>query len=133
MLLLRRHYEDRTEGKWVFPDDSYCLNLEPPDKDNKPFVSCIPEGTYIVCSDDTGRHKWFRYKNVPNRSAIEMHPASTAEDLEGCQAPCMELQNGVAKGCKQALFKFKEWFPKPKQCFQVTIRKWHPTDGKWLS
>lgn len=131
MLLLRRYYEDRTEGKWIFPDGSSCYNLELPDKNNKVNASCIPLGEYVVCADDTGKHQWFRFKNVPNRTAIEMHEAKTVANLQGCLAPCMELKNGVANGCGEALLKFKEWFPKKDQCFIVAIRKWHPRDGKW--
>ena len=131
MLLLRRYYDDRTEGKWIFPDDSYCYNLELKWNNNKVSNSCIPEGTYIVCADDHGRWQWFRFKHVEGRTAIEFHPARDVSQLEGCLAPCMGLKNGITSGCKEALLKFKEWFPKDKQCFQVTIRKWHPSDGKW--
>ena len=132
MLLVRRYYDDRTEGKWTFPDGSHCYNLERPWLDNKPFVSCIPEGQYIVCADHTGRHKWFRYKEVQGRTDIEMHPASRVSELEGCQAPCMELRNGIAYRNKEALMKFKEFFPEEKICFVVNIKKWHPRrDGKW--
>lgn len=131
MLLLRRYYEDRTDGKWIFPDDSHCYNLELPDRDNQVNISCIPEGEYIVCADDTGKHQWFRFKEVPNRTHIEMHEAKTTAFLAGCLAPCMKLEKGIAYGCREALLKFKEWFPKKNQCFIVTIRKWHPRDGKW--
>lgn len=132
MILLRRYYEDRTEGKWIFPDDSYTYNLELPDLDNEPFVSCIPEGVYKVCADKTGRHQWFRYQDVPNRSAIEIHEAHTVDHLEGCQAPCMELKNGKAYRSKEALLKFKEWFPEDDVCFIVSIREWNEdTDGEW--
>lgn len=132
MLLIRRYFDNRTEGKWIFPDDSYCYNLERPWLDNKPFVSCIPEGEYVVCADKTGKHQWFRFKDVKGRSHIEIHPASKVSELEGCLAPCMELRNGYAYRNKEALIKFKEWFPSDKECFVVTIRKWHPRrDGKW--
>ncbi|QHZ59758.1 hypothetical protein HWD03_gp035 [Alteromonas phage vB_AmeM_PT11-V22] len=132
MELLRRYYDDRTEGKWIFPDDSYCFNLERPWLNNKVNESCIPEGTYIVCEDSTGKHQWFKFKDVPNRTFIEMHPASKVSELLGCLAPCMELRNGYAYRNKEALMKFKEWFPNKGECFVVTIRKWHPRrDGKW--
>lgn len=132
MLLLRRYYDDRTEGKWIFPDDSHCYNLELPDKNNQVNISCIPEGEYIVCADNTGRHQWFKFKEVPNRTFIEMHEAKTVKHLLGCLAPCMEVKNGIAYDCRTALLKFKEWFPKDNQCFVVTIRKWHPRrDGSW--
>lgn len=131
MDLLRRYYPDRTEGKWIFPDDSYCMNLELPDRDNQVNISCIPEGQYVVCADKHGRHKWFRFKNVPNRTAIEMHGATTTEHLAGCLAPCMELKDGKAYNSRDALLKFKEWFPHEDECFVVNIRKWHPRDGKW--
>ncbi len=131
MLLLRKYKDDWTEGKWIFPDDSHCYNLELPDLDNEPYVSCIPEGDYIVCEDSTGRHQWFRFNQVPNRTHIEMHESRTVRGLQGCLAPCLRLENGNAYDCTKALLKFKEWFPEKGVCFPVTIREWQDTDGEW--
>lgn len=61
-------------------------SLELPWKDNKPNESCIPEGTYLVKRDRTGRHQWYAVQNVPNRTFIELHPANSTKELLGCQA-----------------------------------------------
>lgn len=58
--------------------------LEQPWRDNEPDRSCIPEGTYLVKRDKTGRHQWFAVQNVPNRTFIEWHVANYVSQLEGC-------------------------------------------------
>lgn len=64
--------------------------LERPNLDNKPNVSCIPYGTYLVKPDNTGKYQWFSIKNVVGRTAIEIHPANRVEQLMGCIAPGMD-------------------------------------------
>lgn len=132
MKLLRRYYEGRTEGKLIFPDDSHLYTLERPDLNNKPYVSCIPEGKYLIDRDHHGNHQWYKVREgqVKGRSAIEIHPANKVEQLAGCIAPAMYLENGQArestKACKELLF----WFGEAS--FWLEIRKYNPfKDGKW--
>lgn len=60
--------------------------LEQPWNNNEPNRSCIPEGTYIVKRDKTGKHQWYAVQNVANRTFIEWHVANEVEELAGCTA-----------------------------------------------
>ena len=129
MLLLRRYYDDRTEGKYVLPEGDLCYNLELPWNNNKVSESCIPEGKYVVAPDNTGRFQWYRVKNVRGRTAIELHEGNTTEHTDGCLLPCMELVNGKGGSSREALKLIKEKFG--NSGFVLEIRKWNPRDGKW--
>lgn len=74
-----------------------CRTTELPWRDNRSQRSCIPPGTYrcaIVQSPRFGRV--YGVQNVPGRSAVLIHPANFAGDvdmgydtqLHGCIAPC---------------------------------------------
>lgn len=132
MLILRRYGEDRTESKMIYPDSSYTFALERPWLNNKPFVSCVPEGKYLVDRDHTGKHRWYKIREgqIKGRSFIEFHPASTVDQLEGCIAPCMDIINGRCVSSTEACKKLIEWYG--ENSFWVEIRKWHPRkDGTW--
>jgi hypothetical protein len=63
----------------------FALTLEPPWADNKPFVSCIPTGSYVcrrVLSKRFG--ETFEVMDVPGRTRILFHKGNTAQDTEGC-------------------------------------------------
>lgn len=117
MLTLKRTYFDardrygaRTEGVITLPDGSEIKTLERPWKGNKPYVSCIPEGEYIVKRDHTGKHRYFAVQEVEGRSAIEIHPANTVNQLLGCIAPCLYLEKGVARHSTEACLKLIELY-----------------------
>jgi hypothetical protein len=80
----RTKTELQTDGLIMLPDGTQIKTIECPDLDNKPFVSCIPEGIYRVRRDYTGKHTFYKLLDVPGRSFIEIHPASKVEQLEGC-------------------------------------------------
>ena len=65
--------------------------LEPPDLDNKKSKSCIPAGEYKAYIRKKESSKWdydvIQLKNVPNRSAIQMHAGNYPEDTNGCILP----------------------------------------------
>jgi len=85
MLTLKRTYsEEKTTGILTMPDGVEIETLERPDLNNKPFVSCIPEGVYIVRRNNTGRHQWYELLDVPGREFIEIHTATRVDHLEGC-------------------------------------------------
>lgn len=132
MKLLRRYFKDYTIGKLIFPDDSYCYTLERPDLNNKAFVSCVPEGSYLVDRDKTGKHRWYKIREgqIKGRSFIEIHPATKVDQLQGCIAPCMSVDKGVGKDSRIACQKLMEWFD--DNSFHLTITKYNPfMDGKW--
>lgn len=95
--LLRGPNSDQgTFGLLTFGPQS-CRTLELPWRDNRTRRSCIPPGTYlcaIVQSPKFGRV--YGVRRVPGRSAVLIHPANLAGDvdlgwttqLEGCIAPC---------------------------------------------
>ncbi len=87
-----------TLGRLLLPSGVVLYTVEPPWEDNKPNISCIPEATYGVKRDTTGRFKYYQLQDVPGRSAIEIHPANyfinpnnNRQELHGCIAPGMEL------------------------------------------
>lgn len=70
--------------------------VERPWLDNKPNVSCIPEGTYVMRQRDSGvvyrstgqaYQRGWEVTGVPDRSFIMIHPGNTLDDLQGCIAP----------------------------------------------
>lgn len=64
-----------------------CKSLELPWKYNKPFVSCIPIGTYKVKrrhSKKYGAH--FEILDVYKRTVILIHNANFVSQLQGCVA-----------------------------------------------
>lgn len=63
----------------------YCFTLELPDKNNKPFVSCIPKGLYMVMNRYSKKHKnHLKILNVLDRTNILFHAGSFYTDIEGC-------------------------------------------------
>jgi len=76
-----------TIGEWRTNDGKFgCFSLELPWINNKPNISCIPTGTYIV--------KWtyslkfplgsYEVKNVSGRSGIRIHTGNFYKDILGC-------------------------------------------------
>lgn len=62
--------------------------MELPNRNNERRVSCIPAGSY-VCSQTYSPHfgkPTYELMNVPQRSAIRIHPANFAQELLGCIA-----------------------------------------------
>ena len=63
-------------------DDWSCFTLELPWRDNKPQISCIPEGAYGVVPWNS--LKWpnsYHVSNVQGRSAILTHTGNLAGDV----------------------------------------------------
>lgn len=84
-----------TFGRLVIDGEEF-YTVERPWLDNKPKVSCIPEGTYTlkkresgVVSRSTGGaySKGWEVTKVPGRSFIMLHPGNSMDDLEGCISP----------------------------------------------
>jgi hypothetical protein len=69
--------------------------VERPWIDNKPNISCIPQGTYKLswCDTQTAgnrRGRGLGIEKVPGRSLIRIHVANKAEDVMGCIGVGME-------------------------------------------
>lgn len=81
-----------TFGKLTMPEFS-CYTVEKPWRDNKPFVSCIPEGEYDLKLGmyNRGGYPAYEVMNVPNRILIKIHVANTMDDVLGCIGPGLAL------------------------------------------
>jgi hypothetical protein len=99
VVIIRTHYTNGINGKLYLDGTlhSYCIEL--PWKDNRPQVSCIPEGQYKLgkrFSEHLGHH--LQVLDVPDRELILIHPANDAKkELKGCIAPVTSL-TGEGRG-----------------------------------
>ena len=75
-------------GKLMIPEFE-CFTVERPWLDNKPRVSCIPEGEYKIQLGiyNRGGYEAYEVMDVPNRSLIKIHIGNTIDDIVGCIAP----------------------------------------------
>lgn len=114
----RHYYKHYTKTTFTLPDGTELMFLELPWRDNAIGESCIPEGTYIVDRNKTGRHQWYALRNEETkpRTFIELHPATYLHHLEGCLAPCFDIKGGertsnpVAVDSREACELLLEWF-----------------------
>ena len=96
-LILKRSYLPwGTYGTLILPNNYSCMTVERPWLGNKPYISCIPEGEYLmkkrlssVVSRSSGGEfdSGWEVKDVLNRTFIMIHPANVPSELEGCIAP----------------------------------------------
>jgi len=77
-----------TFGRIIIPEFE-CYTVERPWLDNKPRVSCIPEGEYrlVLGSYNRGGYPAYEVMDVPGRSLIKIHIGNTIDDVIGCIAP----------------------------------------------
>lgn len=61
-----------------------CRTLENPYINNRPDISCIPEGNYLCTRDYIGKFKHFKLQNIRGRSNIEIHCGNFEKDTKGC-------------------------------------------------
>ncbi len=94
------------------------VTLEPSDFFNLKYVSCIPEGTYLLkkrWSKKYGHH--FILEDVDGRTYILVHSGNLFQDTEGCiiVGEYFGYVNGDAildvKGSKRALERLNEILP----------------------
>ena len=62
----------------------FCVTLELPDRQNVPYVSCIPAGQYTCVKKWAKFGETFRVMDVPNRDHILFHAGNIVEETEGC-------------------------------------------------
>ena len=124
----RTYHKHYTSSVAAMPDGSEIMFLERPWRDNEIGVSCIPEGTYIIDRDHTGKHQWYKFRNEETepRTFIEIHPANKVTQLEGCLAPCFEIKGGphtsdpIAMGSRGALAVLLNWFGEDSWVLKLT-------------
>lgn len=99
LILERVYHKEGTNGTLFCSGNFISFKIELPWKKNKPFISCIPEGSYELeyrFSSKFQHH--LLIKGVENRRLILFHSANNAiEELEGCIAPVSYL-SGIGRG-----------------------------------
>jgi hypothetical protein len=102
--LIRTYFPNGTNGEIIHKGVRVCFAIELPWLNNKPLVSCIPEGRYELVKWYTpkfGTH--LRVLNVPGRDLIMVHPANDAvKELRGCIAP-VSLLTAEGKGLRSRI------------------------------
>ena len=86
IILCRVHKEDRTVGQIFNTNGLTFRTVELPWKDNKPNISCIPDGIYPFereYSPNKGRIV-IELKNVLGRSDIQIHAGTNTSHVQGC-------------------------------------------------
>lgn len=73
-----------TLGILYLKDKEIARTLENPYLDNRPLISCIPEGEYKCIRDRTGKFQWWKVLDVERRVNIEIHQGNTEKDTKGC-------------------------------------------------
>jgi hypothetical protein len=93
-------------------DGTTLFTLENPWQDNRPSVSCIPNGTYQVVLAWSNRFNRLmpRLVNVPGRTGILIHPGNTIRDTSGCILIGTIGYNGGVYNSAHAFIKFFDWF-----------------------
>lgn len=86
VYLKRKEFNKKeTLGEMFFEDKKIAVTLEPPRKDNKPRMSCIPTGNYRVVrrySNKYGNH--FHITGVKGRSYVLIHKLNYYYNTLGC-------------------------------------------------
>jgi hypothetical protein len=102
--LIRSYFPNGTNGDLFCDGKHICFTIELPWLDNRPTVSCIPEGKYELekyFSEHLGNH--LHLKAVAGRSMIMIHAANDAEkELRGCIAP-VSILTAEGKGLRSRL------------------------------
>lgn len=83
-VALRRLWtcNEGTGGVLLLPDGLFCNTLELPWRDNRPRMSCVPCGEYLVQYDPSPRFGMaYELRNVPDRSTILIHSGNFGGDI----------------------------------------------------
>ena len=132
ITILRSYYATGTNGRIYINGAFQCYCIELPWLHNKPMVSCIPEGEYLLEKRWSPRHGFhLLVTGVKDRALILIHAANDAlRELKGCIAPVTSLLNIPGQGTrsKSALSKLNALiFPAcGKETVSLTIKKDEP-------
>lgn len=117
LLRIERTEQDGTFGNILIDEKLVCLSREP--------FNCIPEDTYLVKADDTGRWRYFRIENVIGFKNVEFHLGNDKDDTQGCILTGMSI--GKVNGerwllqSRKAMDVFVETLGDPEE-FILTIK-----------
>lgn len=105
----------------------FALTLEPPWRNNKVKVSCIPPGEYLCNTVNSSLHGFtFEVNQVENRTHILFHTGNIGKNTKGCilVGEQYEPLNGApavlasAKGYKEFMFLLRG-----EEMFKLTIKE----------
>ena len=124
ITLVRKYSPDGTCGKLIDSDGVFCRTLERPNlgnmrddpKTKANDSSCIPEGEYTLVRDRTGKFRYFRVLDVPNRTNVEMHPCNSIDDLLACI--------GLGDNILENKYGYKFWLTNSKATCQKLLIKY---------
>jgi hypothetical protein len=99
LVLVRTYFSGGTNGILLHDGLALCHTIELPWQDNRPGISCIPEGRYALVKRYSQKFGWhLQVANVAGRDLILIHPANDAlHELHGCIAPVTTI-TGEGKG-----------------------------------
>ena len=129
ITILRSYFSTGTNGRLYINGVFQCYSIELPWQDNKPMISCIPEGIYPLEKRWSPRHGiHLLVTQVKDRALILIHAANDAvRELKGCIAPVTSLLNIPGHGAESraALEKINAMiFPAlGKETVLLTIKK----------
>ena len=84
---LERYYSPfGVHGRLITPSIELCT-VEKPWHGNQPFISCIPESTYLCQRVQSPVHgDTYEVMEVPERTHILFHKGNSPRDVKGCIA-----------------------------------------------
>ena len=85
LLRTEDNYQFGTFGVLLLGAWTFCVTLEPPEKENQRNESCIPPGNYTckrIVSPKFGTT--YEVEGVPGRSGILFHAGNIVSHSEGC-------------------------------------------------
>jgi len=105
MILLRLIKASRYTLGVLFTNSGIFYTMEPPWRDNKRNISCIPPGEYdfvYMPKSYSGKYRdCYHVKDVPGRSEILIHSGNTADQTKGCILPGKKI--GFLSGIRAVL------------------------------
>lgn len=113
LTLKRIESNSRVTLGFIYFDNFIYHTLELPWKNNKLFISCIPDGVYRCAIRQSPKNgEVYELQGVSGRTYIQIHTANIASDLSGCIAiGCRfgtQLGQLAVLSSKRANNKFKE-------------------------
>lgn len=87
-ITVERDYREKyTSGVLTTSGGLRLFTVEKPWLDNKPYVSCIPEGEYkAYIREKSSNGRVIELLDVPDRTFIQFHVGNTEADVVGCFA-----------------------------------------------
>lgn len=137
ITILRSYFPTGTNGRLYINGAFQCYTIELPWLNNKPRVSCIPEGVYLLQKRYSLRHGiHLQITGVPGRDLILIHAANNAlQELKGCIAPVTSLLKipGSGGSSKKALAKIYALIGPAagKETLSLSIRADGPAGDGW--